>query len=90
MSEKQLQSTLQELQRALQVTDRIDDETKQLVLQVAQDLQQLVLRSPKLTNDEISPMTQRLEDLVLRFESDHPQLTGIMGRLVDYLAALGI
>jgi hypothetical protein len=39
---------------------------------------------------EIEPVVGGLKDALLKFESEHPQLSAAVGKVADALAAMGI
>lgn len=90
MARKQLQLTLEELQDALGDTEQIDDETRAMLKAVTADIQRLLDKKEAPTQQDVHSVSSELKDLLLRFESEHPQLTGILGRIADGLANLGI
>lgn len=90
MDKAELQSKLQELHESLQSMDHVDEETRELIAAVSSDLKRVLEPSPEWTAEEMGPVSQRMRELLLRFETDHPHITGLMGRVADSLANLGI
>lgn len=90
MDKAELRATLEQLHQNLGDIEPIDDETRQLVVTLTADLHRLLQHSGDLSSAETAPLSEQLRSLVLRFETDHPQLTGLMGRMADSLANLGI
>ena len=90
MPKHQLQDLLQELHRSLKSTDELDDETRQAVQSLTEDLQRLLKRDGEISADDVEPVSGNLQELLLQFETEHPQITGILGRLASSLANLGI
>ncbi len=90
MQRKQLQDTLVELRETLGGMDRIDESTRQSLHVLVDDLQGLLQQEDGPSRDDIHPVKRDLKDLLLRFETEHPQLTSILGRIADGLANLGI
>jgi ABC-type transporter Mla subunit MlaD len=90
MQRKQLRATLQELSDALTQAGSIDDQTRELLQSVTGQLQQLLQQEKKLSPEDVRPVDRDLKELLLRFETEHPQLTSILGRIADGLANVGI
>lgn len=90
MPRNQLQSSLSELHESLTNVEQLDDETRQMMETLAADLQRLLRKEGELSADDVAPVSNRLQELLLRFETEHPQITGILGRLASSLANLGI
>ena len=89
-NQQQLQATLQELRATLIDMDQLDDQTRQMLHTVVGDLQRLLQRDEGWTQEDVQPVNRDLRELLLRFETDHPQLTNVLGRIADGLANLGI
>jgi molecular chaperone GrpE (heat shock protein) len=90
MGKNQLQESLAELHESLAKIDRLDEETRQLMQRLTADLQRLLGQAGDLSAEDVEPVTNNLQELLLRFETEHPQITGILGRLASSLANLGI
>jgi hypothetical protein len=90
MEKQRLQETLAELHESLTGVERLDQETRELVETVVDDLQRLVQQDGEVSSVEVQPVTHNLQELLLRFETEHPQLTGIINRIAGSLANLGI
>ena len=85
MEKKQLQATLQELRDALTGAEPIDDQTRELLQSVTEQLQRLLQQEKGLSQEDVHPVNRDLKELLLRFETEHPQLTSILGRIADGL-----
>ena len=65
-------------------------ETAELLESAMRDLQaELDKRGVKQPAD-IEPASSGLKDALLKFESEHPQLSDAVGKVADALAAMGI
>jgi hypothetical protein len=87
MPTRPLQEVLNELQEALEATADLDAGLRDELRATASEINQA------LDSDEESVLGQlgaRLQAALERFEGQHPQLTGIVGRVADALADLGI
>jgi hypothetical protein len=86
-SEK-LRATLSELESELQNIDALDDATRDQLADAAAEIAAALRRgkrSEAMTNAENS-----LQGRLVEFEASHPQLAGIVTRLIDGLGQLGI
>lgn len=90
MEKKRLQGTLQELHESLQGTPEIDEKTRSLLQDLTDDIQRLLKHEDDPNPDDVNSVSNDLKELLLRFETEHPQLTGVLGRIADGLANLGI
>jgi hypothetical protein len=90
MVKNQLRETLSELHDSLANSGPLDEETKRLMQTLIADLQRLVGQPGDLSASDVEPVTSDLHELLLRFETEHPQISGILGRLASSLANLGI
>jgi hypothetical protein len=90
MVKSQLRESLAELHESLADVDELDEETRQLMRTLTEDLQRLLGQRGELSASDVEPVSHRLHELLLRFETEHPQISGILGRLASSLANLGI
>jgi len=83
-----IRATLIELEAELRQLESMDDATRDALTSAAADIADTLQkgkRSPKTKLAESS-----LRDGLTGFEASHPQLAGILTRLLDGLAQLGI
>lgn len=85
MDQNKLHGLLAELDRELKATRSLDAQSQELLQQVLADLP--VAQSGSSGHRSVE---SRLRDLVVRFESEHPQLSGAVSQVADALARLGI
>jgi hypothetical protein len=86
---KKLQATLDELESELHSLDSLDLHTRELLEEAAREIQAaLDARDP----DQFEPhsIAEQLQEAARRFESSHPTLSAIVGRMIDVLAQMGI
>ncbi|MBL8268262.1 DUF4404 family protein [Steroidobacter sp.] len=67
--------------------DSLDPGTRDSLLVLLNDLTRL-LGAP--TADEHQPLTERLEEVAVRFEAEHPAVGTAVRQLIDALAKAGI
>ena len=86
---ERLKATVRELEAELHAAGGLDE--------AARDVLRAALREIRAALDEDDPtelqpqsLTDRLADATRAFEGSHPTLTGIVARLIDGLAQMGI
>jgi hypothetical protein len=67
----------------------VDSETLARLRSITQEMQQALEEREQQAAD-VEASATGLKDLLLRFESEHPQLSVSIGRVADALAAMGI
>ncbi|MEC8444493.1 MAG: DUF4404 family protein [Pseudomonadota bacterium] len=82
---QELKHQLEQLHSALQQTEALDDETHQLLLKVASDIDAI-----EATNPPSDELTDVLNAQVIQFEQDHPALSAILRQLTDTLGRMGV
>jgi ADP-dependent phosphofructokinase/glucokinase len=87
MEQKRLHALLAELDQELKSASALDAKSQELVAQVLTDIRRL--DAPADPSGNRSAET-RLRELVVRFETDHPRLSGAVGQVADALGKLGI
>jgi hypothetical protein len=88
MDRERLQALLASLQRELRDARSLDAESRRMLATAMNDISRTLAAPADLA---ASPaVSSRLDDLVVRFESDHPALAGALRQLIDALAKAGI
>lgn len=90
MNQTELQKTLETLQSELSSATSVDDATRAKLAALAEDIRRLSEQETTDSDDELGPLSTRVQDLVLKFETDHPQLTTALNQVSAALANLGI
>ncbi|MEQ1800926.1 MAG: DUF4404 family protein [Gammaproteobacteria bacterium] len=85
MDQNKLHALLAELDRELKTTRSLDAQSQALLQQVLADIPQAPAGSAEHRSAESS-----LRELMVRFETEHPQLSGALGQVADALGKLGI
>ncbi|MBL8201533.1 MAG: DUF4404 family protein [Chromatiales bacterium] len=85
MDQQRLQALLLELDRELKATHSLDTQSQELLRKVLADIPGAPAGSTTHRSAE-----SRLRELMLRFEAEHPQLSGAVGQVADALGKLGI
>ena len=83
-----LRKQLEALHGELARTKTVDRDSQQLLITVLDDISRL-LESQPVESPEQS-MTERLDEMAVRFEAEHPALGTAIRRVVDTLAKAGI
>lgn len=86
MPREQLKKDLEELQQELEGMNDMDDELRE-------QLQGISGQIDRLTEGEeegsIEELMEQVEERVLVFDAKHPQISGILKRIVSALEAIG-
>ncbi len=90
MQKHELQETLAKLHGELSDQEKIDDATRQLLKKFADDINRLLDDDDVAAADDVDPPSEQVQDLVLKFEADHPQLTAALNQVASALANMGI
>ena len=88
MNKAELLSTLESLHAQLQSAGSIDDETRSLLAALTEDIQRLTQGDQDA--GETANFSERIQELTLKFESEHPQITEALNQVSSALANLGI
>jgi hypothetical protein len=86
MNKQTLQDKLEQLRTELAASE-LDEKTRALLSSLVADIEH-ALASEEGQADE--PLSAQAEDLVLKFEADHPQLTSALNQVAVALSNLGI
>lgn len=81
----QLKEKLKSLSDALQQVDNIDDDTRQLLQTINEDISRVTSGNP--APDQL---TDRIEQQIVKFEGEHPQMSAILRDIIDQLGKMGI
>lgn len=88
MGSEHLQTTLRDLESELASLDAVSAETREALEATVRGIEAVLLRSAPAAERE--SVRSGLKAAIERFETSHPTLTGILSRLVDALAQMGI
>ena len=90
MDKQRLLQTLAELRAEVANADSVDPETVALLEAAMRDLQSEVDKRGVKQSADIAPAASGLKDALLKFEAEHPDLSVVIGKVADTLAAMGI
>jgi uncharacterized coiled-coil DUF342 family protein len=84
---EKLRAALAELNEELR-TDSLDDETREQLAQAAAEIAASLRRGKR--TEQTSRTQDSLQGRLAEFEASHPELAGVIARLIDGLGQLGI
>lgn len=89
MPREKLQRLIASLNEELGSADSVDAESKEMLQQLTRDIENIAAGDgdPSATAEVAS---SQLEQATLKFETDHPRLSMILGEIIDTLGKLGI
>jgi hypothetical protein len=79
-----------ELQAQLRHTESLPESEREFVDTLYEEIEELLARPRQEPPIRPHPLVERLEDAAKRFEVSHPDLTGVIGRVIDSLSTMGI
>jgi hypothetical protein len=82
--------TLMELQAQLRHTESLPEGDREIVDEIYEEIETLLARPRQEQPAPPYTLLARLDDATHRFEVSHPDLTGLMGRVIDSLSTMGI
>ena len=86
MSHERLRETLSDLRDDLAQIEPHDDASRERLEATARELDTLIAQA----EDEEDSLSETLQEALLRFRQEHPNLAAAVRRVVDALADLGI
>ena len=87
--DKELRERLTSLHTELARTRAVDPQSRELLITLLGDITRLLGPTTALTEEQRS-LTQRLDELAVEFEAEHPALGAALRQVVDTLAKAGI
>ena len=88
MNRDRLRQLVASLHRELGDAESVDTESRRLMGALIKDIDRVLDTSPAALQD--AGVRDRLEELLLRFEAQHPTIATSMHELIDTLAKAGI
>lgn len=85
MDDKHLDSLLEKVHAELQSVDRVDEEEREMLLNLEQDIQDLLDRAGKTPS-----ILERFQRAMERFEVKYPTLTTLLSEISTILSNAGI
>lgn len=90
MDNPQLRETLEELHAELERTRSVDEESRQKLQHLMNDIQAILDTSGEVPAHHYESLGDRLRESLEHFEDSHPRLTLSIGKVLDNLAAIGL
>ncbi len=90
MEQKTLAAKLRELRAQLAATQNADPHTLALLAEVTTDLDRLHDENLPSTQEDVDSISGRVQNLLTKFEAEHPRLTSVLQQVLDGLANIGI
>ena len=87
-----LRTQLAALHSELARTSSVDPQSRELLVSILGDITRLLGAgdTPTESADEDRPLDERLDEVAVQFEAEHPALGAAIRRVVDALAKAGI
>lgn len=91
MNRDEMLQTLATLHNELATAENLDEETRQMLKTLTGDIEKVLVQLENSSGEEIDKsLTQQLRESVIEFEVRHPIIGGLLMRLTDGLANMGI
>ena len=91
MNRDEMLQTLATLHNELATAENLDEETRQMLKTLTGDIEKVLIQLENSSGEEIDKsLTQQLRESVIEFEVRHPIIGGLLMRLTDGLANMGI
>jgi hypothetical protein len=81
---------LMELQAQLRHTDTLPESEREFADELYEEIEVLLSRPGAVLAAEHQPLLERLDEATQRFEVTHPELTGVIARVINSLSTMGI
>lgn len=89
MEKEKLQQLISRLHEELSSSGSVDEKSRALLQKLTQDIENLAA-APDSQDDDRASATSQLEEVALKFKTDHPKLSMALGELADALGKIGI
>ena len=87
---EKLKAMIRELETELASLDSIDPETRDVLANAIAEISDTLRKKEPGSLEGQQSLVERLEEAAEGFESSHPTLSGIVGRMVNALGQMGI
>lgn len=85
-----LRATITELERELHSVGEVDPETRAMLLEAVEEIQEALRARTLVARDEPQSLGDQLNRAAADFDVSHPTLASLLRRVVDALAQIGI
>ncbi len=91
MDKQELASLLKKLQTELESGQAVDEQLKQSLQALDQDIQKMLAQGSPLTRpDDEASLGERAQEIEARFATEHPYLANTLRDVMDTLGKMGI
>jgi hypothetical protein len=90
MDDQELHELLDQLHAEIEHSKTVDEEERQLLQHLEEDIRLLLARSERGENPSEPSMVKRLEEAIDQYEVTHPDLTMSLSKLLAILSNAGI
>ncbi len=81
---------LEQVHEEINNTDAVDEKDVEMLRDLDKDIRMLIERSGEHAEPVHSEIIERMQDSLTHFEVDHPELTGLISKLIDSLSNAGV
>jgi hypothetical protein len=90
MEDNKTRELLQKLHDEINNLDKVDEKGSELLKDIDGDIYELLERSGESPLELRPSLMHRLDDAICHFETDHPELTSLISKVIDSLSTAGI
>ena len=90
MSQNELHQSLEKMHEELRKVSSLDNESKNILLQISNDIKNLLKEPEEKVVDEKDDLISNLKDTAANFESEHPELAESIHLVIHTLSNMGI
>ncbi len=90
MSQNELHQSLEKMHEELRKVSSLDNESKNILLQISNDIKNLLNEPEEKVVDEKDDLISNLKDTAANFESEHPELAESIHLVIHTLSNMGI
>ena len=87
---EKLKESLENLHNELKNSKNIDESSVKVLQEIMMDIQNILKKNEKPTNDGTSTILNSLKESAGKFEASHPELTGAINIVISSLANIGV
>ncbi len=90
MKEQKLRESLENLHSQLKNTDKIDDESREMLFEIMSDVYNVLERNEDSTEEENHNILEQLKESYQKFEASHPELAGAINIVINSFSNIGV